>query len=189
MQYRENRVWSDFTHSVHGVTKAFWVHFKTLKKETLCFTWNDLIKLCFCSQGYWWLIHILPDPFSTTSNKNQPFKMRDSTSHHPVMRSVFVTGLFQIVGGMTLFFSGLLLVIMRFDEPYRNRFENPVCGVWAGGVSRSFMSGFLNYCRSTALWWVREQGLGEGQRSPKNEWQLLIPSEQVKGVRAFVTFT
>ncbi|KAJ8020884.1 hypothetical protein HOLleu_40594 [Holothuria leucospilota] len=59
--------------------------------------------------------------------------MRDSTTHHPVMRSLFVTGLFQIVGGMTLFFSGLLLVIMRFDEPYRNRFENPVCGVWTGG--------------------------------------------------------
>lgn len=62
------------------------------------------------------------------------------------MRSLFVTGLFQIVGGMTLFFSGLLLVIMRFDEPYRNRFENPVCGVWTGGVSRSFASEFLNYC-------------------------------------------
>lgn len=51
------------------------------------------------------------------------------------MKSIFTTGILQIIGGTILILCGFVLVCVRYYIPYRNNFDNSICGIWGGSVS------------------------------------------------------
>uniref|UniRef100_UPI00397EBBE2 CD20-like domain-containing protein n=1 Tax=Salmonella sp. s55004 TaxID=3159675 RepID=UPI00397EBBE2 len=50
------------------------------------------------------------------------------------MKSIFATGIFQIIGGAIMILCGCVLVCTRYQIRYRNIFDNSICGIWSGGV-------------------------------------------------------
>ncbi|XP_071813168.1 uncharacterized protein [Apostichopus japonicus] len=50
------------------------------------------------------------------------------------MKSIFTTGILQIIGGTILILCGFVLVCVRYYIPYRNNFDNSICGIWGGSM-------------------------------------------------------
>lgn len=69
------------------------------------------------------------------------------------MKSIFCTGIFQIIGGTILILCGFVLVCTPYYISYRNGFDNSVCGIWSGAIV--LITGIIGVLAASRKSWLK----------------------------------